>query len=153
MQTLEPVLREHPFLKGMKAEHLAVLAGCATNARFEAGELLQREGDQANQWFLMRSGQVVLEVNVPGRGPVPVGTLGEDDVIGWSWLVEPYVWHFDARALTVTRVLSLDGKCLRTKCDNDHDLGYELMKRFLDVVEQRLLWSRMQLLDMYKAQP
>jgi CRP-like cAMP-binding protein len=151
MSTLEPILREHPFLKGMKPEHLNVLAGCATNVRFEAGDFLQKEGDEANHWYLMRSGHVVLEVDVPGRGPVQVGSLGEEDVIGWSWLVAPYVWHFDARAVTVTRVIALDGKCLRTKCENDHELGYELMKRFLYVVQQRLFWSRVQLLDIYKT--
>ena len=63
----------------------------------------------------------------------------------------PYIWHFDARATAPTRAICLDGKCLRTKCENDHELGYELMKRFLHVVQQRLLWTRVQLLDLYKG--
>jgi CRP-like cAMP-binding protein len=151
VETLLRLLQEHPFLQGMKDEHLQVLVGCATNVRFEPGDFLVREGEEAKRWFLVREGQVQLETHIPGHGPAPVATLGDNDVIGWSWIVAPYLWHFDARAVQQTRAVALDGVCLRQKCDTDHDLGYELMKRFLRVVQQRLYWARLQLVDMYKA--
>lgn len=151
MQTLEPLLRQHPFLQGMRDEHIGLMAGCARNVRFEPGEFLLREGHEACQWYLIRSGQVTLETHLRGQDSAQVGTLGENDVLGWSWIVAPYLWHFDARAVTTTRAVALDGECLRQKCEEDHELGYELMKRFLHVVQQRLVWARMQLVDMYKA--
>lgn len=152
METLERLLREHPFLQGMDERMIAVLVGCASNVRFEAGDYVAREGEEATKWYLVRSGQVVLEAHVPGLGAAPVGTLGENDAIGWSWIMPPYLWHFDARVVQATRAVALEGVCLRQKCDADRDLGYELMKRFLYVVQQRLVWSRLQLIDMYKAQ-
>jgi len=76
-------------------------------------------------------------------------TLEADDILGWSWLVAPYYWRFDARAMEVTRAIALDGKCLRSKCEENHDLGYNLLKRFVAIVEQRLQSTRMQLLDVY----
>ncbi len=76
-------------------------------------------------------------------------TVAEGDVLGWSWLFPPYRWVFDAQALELTRALVFDGTCLRGKCEDDHNLGYELMKRFAHVVVQRLQATRLQLLDVY----
>ena len=149
MEPFERLLSEHPFLQGMRPETIQVLVGCATNVRFETGDYVVREGAEAKQWFLVRSGQVMLETRLQGRGCVQVGTLGENDVIGWSWLVPPYVHQFDARAIEAVRAVALDGVCLRHKCEADHDLGFEIMKRFLYVVQRRLVWARLQLVDMY----
>jgi CRP-like cAMP-binding protein len=151
METLEPLLAEHAFFKGMSQEYVQTLVGCASNARFAAGETIVREGDHADKFFLVRSGRVAIELFVTGRGPVTVQTLDEGDVVGWSWLVAPYVWRFDARALDLTRVIALDGACLRGKCDADPKLGYELLKRFAYVMTERLQATRLQLLDMYGA--
>jgi len=85
----------------------------------------------------------------PQCPPITIATLEKDDVLGWSWVVAPYYRHLDARAVEPTRAIALDGKCLRTKCEENHDLGYELLKRFVHIVEKRLEATRMQLLDVY----
>lgn len=151
MQTLEPILSEHPFLKGLRPEHLKLLVGCASNVRFNAGQHLFRESEEANQFYMIRQGKVAVEILAPGRGPVTVQTVGEGDVLGWSWLIPPYRWRFDARALELTRAIALDGKCLRTKSEEDHDLGYELLKRFSSIIVERFEATRLQLLDVYRA--
>jgi CRP-like cAMP-binding protein len=149
MQTLEPILAQHPFFAQMEARHLHLLVSCATNRRFEAGEFLLREGAEANQFFLIRSGRVSLEIDIPQRGPITIQTVGPGDILGWSWLTPPYRWSLDARALEPTRALALDGACLRDKCAEDHDLGYELFRRFAPIIAQRLEATRLQLLDLY----
>ena len=73
------------------------------------------------------------------------------EVLGWSWLYPPYRWNFDARAVEPVRAFALDGNCLRAKCEADHDFGYELVKRFLQQVHMRLERTRLQLLDVYRA--
>jgi CRP-like cAMP-binding protein len=151
MQTLEPILSEHPFFKDMSPEYVQTLVGCASNVRFAAGEMIIREGEQADRFYLIRSGKVSIEIFVTGRGPVTVQTISEGEIVGWSWLVAPYVWRFDARAIELTRAIALDGKCLRGKCDEDPQLGYELLKRFAYVMTERLQATRLQLLDMYGA--
>jgi len=153
MQTLEPVLAEHPFLSGMRPAHLATITGCASNVRFDAGQTLFREGEEANHFFVVRTGHVAIEAFSPGQGPVTIHTVGDGDILGWSWLVPPYRWRFDAKAVELTRAIALDGKCLRGKCETDHELGYELLKRFADIIAQRLDQTRMQLLDVYAARP
>lgn len=149
METLERILSEHPFFEALDPEYFKLLVGCASNVRFEAGSYLFRQGEEANQFYLLRHGRVAIEIKQPQCSPVVVETLEKDDVLGWSWLVAPHYWHSDGRAVEVTRAIALDGKCLRTKCEQNHDLGYELLKRFIGIIEQRLQSTRMQLLDVY----
>ena len=149
MQTLEPILAEHPFFRGLPAEDLQFLMSCASNVRFEENQMIAREGEEANYFYLIREGKVALEVFAPERGTVIIQTLGAGEALGWSWIVPPYLWRFDARAVERTRAIALDGKCLRAKCEANHDLGYELLKRFTQIMVQRLETTRIQLLDIY----
>ena len=152
MESLEPYLAEHPFLQGMNKRHIELLVGCASNARFNEGEYVFREGDAATQFYFIRHGRLALEIYRLRKGPVVVQTLGPGDILGWSWLFPPYRLHSDCRAMELTRAIALDGTCLRQKCEEDHELGYQLMKRFAHVFEKTLQATRMQLLDIYGTQ-
>lgn len=149
MENLERFLAESRFFRGLKKEYLELLAGCASNVRFDGGEFILREGKVANACYLIRQGKVSLEVLAPKRGPIIIQTLGEGEVLGWSWLVRPYQWHFDARAVEMTRAIALDGECLRKKSESDCCLGYELLKRFSELMVERLLAARLQLVNVY----
>ncbi|HXJ92568.1 MAG TPA: cyclic nucleotide-binding domain-containing protein [Terriglobia bacterium] len=151
MEDLKNILTTHPFFAGMRPEHLQLLVGCASNVRFDAGKFILREGEEANEFYLLRHGKVALEVYGPARGPVNIQTLGEGDILGWSWLVPPYRWKFDARVVEMTRAIALDGKCLRQKSETDCQLGYELLKRFSQVMVDHLQAARLQLLNVYDA--
>jgi len=151
MENLERILANHPFFLGLDPEYVQLLVGCASNVRFDASKLIFREGEEANQFYLIREGKVALEICSPQGEPLVVETLGEGDILGWSWLVPPYYWRFDARTVEATRALALDGRCLRKKCEANRDLGYELLKRFAHIVERRLEATRFQLLDVYGA--
>jgi CRP/FNR family transcriptional regulator, cyclic AMP receptor protein len=151
MRTLEGVLAKHPFFDGLDPRYLELAVGCATNLRFNADELIFREGEEANHFYLIREGKVSLEVFLPGRGHLIIQTLGGGDILGWSWLVPPYRWMFDARAAEMTRAIMLDGKCLRDKCEADHELGYELLKRVTPALGRGLDATRVRLVDIYSA--
>ncbi len=148
MEGLERIVREHPFFAGMKDEYTAVISGCAKNCRFEAGQYIFREGETADQFYLLRSGRVALQIAAPEKA-IMIQTVGESEIVGASWLVPPYRWGMDAKALELTRAISLDAACLRGKCEDDHTLGYELMKRFMPILLQRLQATRLQILDVY----
>jgi CRP-like cAMP-binding protein len=147
MRTLEGVLAQHPFFGGLDPRYLELAVGCASNVRFNAGELLFQEGREANRFYLIRAGKIALEIYVPGRGSLTIQTLGEGEILGWSWLIPPYNWRFDARAAEMTRAIVFDGKCLRDKCEQDHELGYELLKRVTAGLGERLDATRYQLLE------
>lgn len=149
METLEHIIAQHPFFAGLDPGYLRLFVGCASNRRFKAGGYILKEGCEANEFYLIRSGKVALEIFPPQRQPIVVETLGDGEILGWSWLLPPYVWKFHARAVEDTAAIALDGKCLRTKCEENHDLGYELLKRFAEIIVQRLEATRFQLLDVY----
>ena len=147
MQTLEPILAQHPFFTGLEPEYLQSLTGCAANVRYPAGAYIFHEGEAASSFYLIRQGKVALETFAPPRGPITIETIEAGGVLGWSWLFPPYLWHFSARVVEPTRAIAFEGKCLRTKGEKDHALGYELMKRFGQILVQRLQATRLQLLD------
>ncbi|HTT21309.1 MAG TPA: cyclic nucleotide-binding domain-containing protein [Candidatus Sulfotelmatobacter sp.] len=149
MQTLEPLIAEHAFFAGLDQPFLDLVVGCASNVRFPAGTYIFKEGEEANAFYLIREGKVALEISAPQRRPIIVDTLDTGDILGWSWLLPPFQWKFNAHATSELRAISLDGKCLRGKCEENHDLGYELLKRFAKIMERRLEATRFQLLDLY----
>lgn len=149
VNTLERIVREHPFFAGLDDAFCTTLCGCAKNVRFEAGQYLFHHDESADQFYLLRHGRVALEVTAPGRGSVAFQTVREGEIVGVSWLIPPYRWSYDARALELVRAIAMDATCLRDKCEADHDLGYEMMKRFGSVIVQRLQTTRLQVLDVY----
>jgi CRP-like cAMP-binding protein len=151
MEDLERLLREHDFLKSLDKEHRRLMVSCAKNVRFQAGEFLLREGNEATTFYLIRVGRVALEIHVPAQGPVQMESVGPGDVVGLSWLIPPYRVHIDARAIEPVVALSFDGTCLRGKMEEDHDLGYALTRRLFEKAYQRLERVRLQRLDVYRA--
>jgi CRP-like cAMP-binding protein len=149
VETIDTILRDVPLFEGLPDEALELIAGCGSNVHFGEGELLFRQGDPADTFFVIRHGSVALETFAPARGPVTIETIESGDVVGWSWLFAPYRWHFDAKALVAVRATAFDGACLRGKCDADPALGYQLMSRFAQVMIERLQWTRLRLLDVY----
>jgi CRP-like cAMP-binding protein len=148
-QSIRDLLARHEFFLGLDSDHLDLIAGCGTNEHYEPGAFILREGEAANHFYVLRTGAVMIEIHAAPRGALAVETLGPGDVLGWSWLVPPWRWHFDARVVEPTSAIALDGACLRRKCDADPKLGYELMKRFVGVIMERLQATRLQLLDVY----
>lgn len=151
MEKLDIILGRHPFFADMDPAYIDLLAGCAANVRFNEGQMLFHSGEEATRFYLIRHGSVALEIGVPAHSPKVLLTLGDNDVLGVSWLFPPYCLLFDARARTLVRAIALDATCLRGKCERDHDLGYELMKRFSRILISRLHTARMQLLDLYNV--
>ncbi len=144
---LAAVIAAHPFLQGMGARHLDRLSACAMQTRFADGQLILRQGDLAGRFYLIRGGKVAIESRVNGGEVVLIQVLGAGDVLGWSWLFPPYYWHFDARALAPTEAIFFHGARLRAECDEDHDFGYELIKRMAAVAIRRMQAAREQMVD------
>ena len=106
------------------------------------------EGQPADSFFLIRDGFVALQTESPA-GVITIETLHNGDPVGWSWLFEPYLNHFDARSRGVTHGVRFDGAALRARCLEEPELGYELMRSFASVIVERLDATRLRLLDVY----
>jgi CRP/FNR family transcriptional regulator, cyclic AMP receptor protein len=141
------VIAAHPFLQGLDPHQRRLLADCAMERTIEADEVIFREGDPANRFYLILEGKVVLESYVQDRGRVEIQTITGGDVLGWSWLLPPYYWQFDARAVEPTKAIFFYATPLRDEAESDHELGYELYKRIAQVMLKRLQATRRRLLE------
>jgi CRP/FNR family transcriptional regulator, cyclic AMP receptor protein len=139
----------HPFLVGLSKSHLALLTDCAMATDFTAGQTILREGEFANRFYLIESGKVELESGGAFGTPAVIETIGAGDLLGWSWMFAPYVWHFTARAVDRTKALFFYGTILREYCERDHTLGYELFKRMSAVMMKRLQAARTKMLAIH----
>jgi CRP-like cAMP-binding protein len=150
MENIQRILTTHPFFADFPTKYLELIVGCASNVSFKADSFIFREGEEADKFYLIREGKVALHIASERRGPLTILTLEHGDILGWSWLFPPYRWTLSAKTVTPTRAFAIDGKCLREKAEQDHDLGYELLKRFSRIFESRLETLRLQLVDVYK---
>jgi CRP-like cAMP-binding protein len=142
MESLKQILAQHPFLAELDRRYLGPLAAHASARKFDAGQMIFHEGDPANEWFLICRGKVGIETVLFGCDGIRIETLEAGEVLGWSWILPPYELHYSARAIEPTQTIALDGKALVARCEADHDLGYEMMKRFALVVVRRLAATR-----------
>lgn len=146
---LEPMAMRvalHPFLAGMNREQLNLLTDCAMVVHFNPGQVIFREGELANRFYLIESGKVILESSGRSGDPVIIDNVSAGDLLGWSWMFPPYVWHFTARAVERTEAIFFYGTILREYCERNHSLGYELFKRMSAVMIKRLQRSREKML-------
>lgn len=149
IKSLGEILRTQPFFSDLSQADLNLIESCAKNVVLHGGHRFANEGDDADTFYVIRSGSVAVETFIPHKGYITLQTLSAEDVIGWSWIFPPYKWTFSVKALEETRVLAFNGKCLREKAEKDPRLGYLLMKRFAQIMSERLQATRLQLLDVY----
>ena len=151
MKTLDAIIAESPVFAGLKQEQLEFIIGCAQNVHFDEGQKIASAGDPADTFYLIRMGEVALDLDVPNRKSMRIDTVEAGQVVGWSWLIPPNEWKYDVTATELVRAVAFDGACLREKCDSDPELGYALLSRFAQVLVGRLQSTRLRLLDIYGA--
>ena len=138
-------LATHPFLHGMSADQLGMLAEAACDVRFPVRYRLFEAGGNAARFWLIQCGRVSLDLHVPGEGPVVIETIGMGELLGWSWLFPPYKWAFGAVAATAVEAFEFDAPTVRKLCAADPGLGYEFNQRVTRVLATRLQATRIRL--------
>jgi CRP/FNR family transcriptional regulator, cyclic AMP receptor protein len=147
--TMNELLTSHRLFSGLAPAQIDFVTGCARNVAFAPGEFLFREGDPADTMYLVRRGHVSIDVHQPGHGPITIETVADGDTVGWSWIVAPYRWTFDARALDAVGSIALDAACLRDKTLQDPSFGVALLSLVAAELLRRLQATRLRLLDLY----
>jgi CRP-like cAMP-binding protein len=146
---LEDRLSTHAFFTGLPPTAIKTLASMAEAHEFKSGEYLWKQGEHAEALYLVSSGRIAIEIFIPNQGPLQIETVGTGEVIACSWVVAPYRWHFDARAVQDVSAVVLDGKSLRKQCDDEPMLGYEVLKRLTRFLEVRLQKTRLRILELH----
>jgi CRP-like cAMP-binding protein len=114
-QQLEAAVAAHPFVLGLSEHQMRLLSDCAMQTKFEPGHVIFRQGETANRFYLIDHGKIALDSSASGEQPVIIDEIGDGDLLGWSWLFPPYVWHFTARAVTpATAIFFYGPSCANT---------------------------------------
>ena len=153
IETLEDEIKTHPFLEGINPHFHHFFADCATLLRVNRDRQIFREGGDADHFYLIRSGKVILETFVPGCGMVTIQTLNAGEPLGWSWLFPPHEWHFSATAGEPTELIAFEAASLREKAEENRDFSNELVTRVAKILLERLQATRIQLIDLYGMRP
>ncbi|CAL9627595.1 cyclic nucleotide-binding domain-containing protein [Streptomyces sp. Tu 3180] len=135
--------------RALPAEHRARLLQTAREVSFPQGTRLFEEGGRADRFWVIRTGSVDLDMRVPGRRAAVIERLGHNELVGWSWLFTPHVWHLGAEAATLVRAHEFDAAAVRALCRDDPGFGRDLTRWVGDVVAHRLHAARIRLLDLY----
>jgi CRP-like cAMP-binding protein len=139
---LQQSIAEHPFFRGFPPDRLGEVVRGAREVVFEEGHVLFRESEPATQFDLIKEGQVAVESRLAADRALIIQTIGPGDVLGWSWLLAPYQWHFTARAMSPAKAIAIEGAHLLVACEQDPVFGYELLKRTVKIILERLQSAR-----------
>jgi CRP-like cAMP-binding protein len=142
------VLR-HPFFAGIDPTLVHSMISKAEERSYDVGEMLVREGRAAEEFYLVLEGKIALEIGAADHPGITVETIERGEILGWSWLVPPYRWRFDARAVKPTKVIAINAASARYALAAHPAFGYEFLMKFLPVVAERLENTRVQLLDIH----
>lgn len=146
-----PVLNDYlaaqKFFSGMNPESIEFLARCAAERHFEQGQFLFHEGERAQMFYLLRDGRIAVEIPAIIGPTLEVQNVGAGQILGWSWLIPPYKWNFQARAEQPSDALEFDGKTILARCEAQPAFGYELLKRFAALMSERLDAARLKMMD------
>lgn len=151
MDNLEATLAAQPLLAELSPHYLQMVAQCAELVNFSANQVIFSAGEEAKHFYLVRFGRVAVQIHRPRRGPKTLYTLGEGDILGTFWSDQQKEWFFDAQALEVTRAIALEFDCLKKLCDQNPELGYELLRRFVWAQAKMLKQLKLLLVDFYGA--
>lgn len=148
IKKVEDLVREHPFFRGMRSEHVATISTCAANVRFKPGDAIFSMDEPSNHFYLIEEGRAAVGIGDSDQELVTVQTVEAGGVLGWTWIFPPYRHHFNARCVEPIKGYVFDAACIRKKCEADNVLGYALMKHFSALMIERLRATRLQLLDL-----
>ena len=148
-QSTENYLSAHDFFKGLDSNFIKFLANHTVVRQIKKGDVLFHQGKHADKFYLLRSGQVSLQVPALMGPALEIQVVGEDQLVGWSWLIPPYQWNFLARAIEDSNLLEFDGATILSHCEEDPKFGYELYKRFATMMSERLNAARQKMMDQW----
>jgi CRP-like cAMP-binding protein len=148
-ETIADRVLRHPFFVDIDPTLVHAMVSKAEERSYDVGEMLVREGKAAEEFFLVLEGKIALEIGGGDRPGLTVETIEKGEILGWSWLVAPYRWRFDARAAKPTKVIALNAAAARYALAAYPAFGYHFLMKFLPVVADRLENTRVQLLDIH----
>ena len=141
------VLKEFAFFKGFNDEQLSKLSVLANEKKFLAGTHMYKNGDAAKSLYLIKEGKIVLYIDNymgPHKPPmqVTVDMITGGEAMGWSAVVDPYLYTLSALCIDDAETIVFDAVGLRKLMDEDCALGFKIMQAVAKTIANRLTHTR-----------
>lgn len=146
-QSIIEYLSAHEFFSEFSDNILNFLCECSSTHEIKKGEILFRQGEHADKFYVIRNGRISIQMPAIMGPTLEIQNLGKDQVLGWSWLISPYQWTFQAKAEEDSELLRFDGAAILARCEREPKFGYELLKRFAGLMSVRLDAARQKMMD------
>ena len=146
-QSIPEYLSNHTFFSGLREDFVTLLGQYVSTLEVEKGHILFQQGERADKFYIIRHGRISVQIPALMGPTLEIQSLRTDQVLGWSWLISPYQWHFQAKAEENSMLLAFDGASILEKCEQEPKFGYELLKRFAALMSERLDVSRQKMMD------
>ncbi|MFQ5756505.1 MAG: Crp/Fnr family transcriptional regulator [Acidiferrobacterales bacterium] len=146
-QSIAEYLSAHEFFSEFSEDVLKFLCECASAREIKKEQILFRQGERADKFYVIRNGRISVQIPALMGPTLEIQALGKDQVLGWSWLISPYQWNFQAKAEEDSELLEFDGTSILVRCEQEPKFGYELLKRFAALMSERLDAARQKMMD------
>ncbi len=146
-QSTAEYLSEHDFFSGLDDDILKFLCDCSSEFVIKKGQILFLQGENANAFYVVYTGLIAIKIPSIIGPSLEIQTLGKNQVLGWSWLISPYKWNFQAEAEEDSELLMFDGAAILARCEQNPRVGYELLKKFAALMSTRLDVARQKMMD------
>ncbi len=144
---LRAILDNNAFFAGMDDTHLDFISDHAMEKHIETGHVIFRQGEHADKFFLVLDGAINVEIPALYGPTLTIQNLKSGHMLGWSWLISPYEWDFQAKVEESTQLLEFDGAAILKHCDDDPNFGYAFLRRFTELMSERLHAARQRMMD------
>ncbi len=140
-------LSNHVFFGALSDETLSFLDKCSSKSEIKKDQVLFHQGEAADHFYVVLAGQISIQMPAILGPSLEIQALGSGQVLGWSWLISPYRWSFQAKATEDSELLVFNGKAILARCEQDAKFGYELLKKFAELMSVRLDAARKKMMD------
>jgi CRP/FNR family transcriptional regulator, cyclic AMP receptor protein len=146
-QSIDTYLTSHEFFTGFNEVDLKFLCDCSSLEQIEQGQMLFRQGEQADKFYVVRTGRISIQMPAIMGPNIEMQSLGSDQILGWSWLISPFKWSFQALAEETSELIRFDGTAILARCEQNPKFGYEMLKKFAGLMSIRLDAARRKMMD------
>ena len=146
-QSITEYLSAHEFFSEFSDDVLKFLCECLSMREIKKGQILFRQGEHADKFYVVRSGLISIQMPAIMGPALEIQAVDEDQVLGWSWLISPYKWNFQTKAEEDSELLQFDGVAILARCEQEPKFGYELLKKFAGLMSVRLNAARQKMMD------
>jgi CRP/FNR family cyclic AMP-dependent transcriptional regulator len=146
-RSIEQRVAASKFFSPLPPDFIGFLAAHAIVRRLERDEVLFHYGERANHFYLVENGHITVEVAAISGPALELQDLGPGAALGWSWLIPPHTWSFQARAKTTAELLEFDGDAVLAHCEENSRFGYQMLKRFAALMSERLHFARSKMVE------